>query len=881
MRRISRRLRHLFFRQRVQAEMAEEMRFHLEQRAADYAAGGLPDSEARAAARQRFGNLTGIEERAWDAHGWRWLERLATDLRLAGRQLVRAPAFALLAVVTLGLGIGVNTTMFNMLKTILLKELPYPDSAQLDRIYRALPQGGEGNFSTGDFLDLQRAADGYGQVSALLRANASLSEPGQPAEMAAAVRVSANFFSLLGVQPPLGRDFRAGEDRPGGDRIVILSDRTWRRRFAGSPEVIGRTIRVDGESHQIVGVLPESFNDWRHLGWVDLFRPLALDPGPSADRTPANIRLLGRRSATRSRAEADGFLAGFGARLAAEFPAAHAGSAWRTIPLERAINGKGNAAVLMMLIALSGFVLLIACSNLANFLLARTMGRARELAVRSALGASPLQLLRPLIAESLLLSLVGGAFALLVAHWAARWLALRSIGENGEGVAVTVDWPVFGWALGASLVTALAFAIAPALFALRLDLNDTLKSGGRGATAGRGHRRFRQALVIGQFALAMVLLAGAGLFIRGLHDLNNRRSGWESDQLITATYSLPAPRYAGAGELRALHQRALERLQSLPGVASASASAYNPFFNWSDARKFLVEGRERPVAGREPAALVNAVTPRYFETVGTTLLAGRVFSERDAQDTPRVFIINQTMARHLFEGKNPVGRRLVHIQQGSEPVGEIVGVVADVQSVLPDPNPVTFQVYLPMAQEPRREVELAVRSASALPSDLVGSVRAAMTELDPDLPLRRLGPAAATINYANYQLAVLRDILISFAVLGLGLACLGIYGVIARLVAQRTGELAIRLVLGATVADISRLVLASGVRQAVAGSALGLLGALGIARIIAASFPGMRIDSPTIFLGTTLLLVAIALLACWLPARRAGRIDATLALRAD
>jgi predicted permease len=440
---------------------------------------------------------------------------------------------------------------------------------------------------------------------------------------------------------------------------------------------------------------------------------------------------------------------------------------------------------------------------------------------------------------------------------------------------------VLCWALGASLVTALAFAIAPALFALRLDLNDTLKSGGRGATAGRGHRRFRQALVVGQFALAMVLLAGAGLFIRGLHDLNNRRSGWESDQLVTATYSLPAVSYPEADEIWAFHRRAVERLQSLAGVTSASVSAYNPFFNWSDARKFLVEGRDRPLAGREPAALVNAVTPRYFETVGTSLLAGRTFNERDGQATPRVFIINQTMARHLFEEQDPVGRRLVQIKDGSEPAGEIVGVVADVQSVLPDPNPVTFQVYLPMAQEPRREVELAVRAAGAVPSSLVGSIRAAMTELDPDLPLRRLQPAAATISQANYQLAVLRDMLVSFGVLGLGLACLGIYGVVARLVAQRTGELAIRLALGATVADINRLVLASGVRQAVAGSALGLLGALGIARIIAAALPGMRINSPAIFLGTTVLLVAIALLACWLPARRAGRIDATVVLRGD
>jgi predicted permease len=363
--------------------------------------------------------------------------------------------------------------------------------------------------------------------------------------------------------------------------------------------------------------------------------------------------------------------------------------------------------------------------------------------------------------------------------------------------------------------------------------------------------------------------------------LNDRRSGWESDRLVTGSYLLPAATYAGAREIAAFHRRALERLQALPGVASASVAAFTPFFNWGDSRRFVVEGRERPEPGREPAALVNAVTPRHFETVGTRVLAGRAFAARDSQGAARVYIVNRTMARSLFGEGAAVGRRIAQVDGGALDWGEIVGVVADVQPVVPDPSPIAFQVYLPMAQEPRRHGELAVLAAGATPSALVAGVRAVMTELDPDLPVRRLQPADARIVRANYQLGVFRDMLGIFALLGLGLASLGIYGVIARTMAQRTGEFAVRLALGARVADLTRLVLASGVTQALAGSALGLLGALVVFRLIAAAFRGIRTDDPGILLGATLLLVALALLACWLPARRAGRIDPTHMLRAE
>jgi putative ABC transport system permease protein len=880
-RRVVHRLRNLLFRARAEAEMAEEMRFHLEQRAAACAQEGMSPAEARCEAQRRFGNLASIQERARDAYGWGWLERLLKDLRLALRQLARSPGFALLAIVTLGLGVGANTAMFNVTRDIMMKPLPYADLVRLDRIYRSTPQHPRGAFSPADFLDLRRAAAGYAEVAAYSTEDASLSEPGRPAQMAAAARVTSDFFSLLGVVLQLGRDFRAGEDLPGSDRVVILSERTWRRRFDSRRDVVGRTIRIDGEPHQIVGVLPDSFNDWRHLGWVDLFRPLALGAQARADRRGARLELIGRRSPNRTRGEAGEQLAGLSERLAAEFPATNAASTWRAVPLNETFLGRDAFPAFGMLIGLSGFVLLIACSNLANFLLARAMIRARELAVRCALGASRAQLLRPLAAEALVLALAGGVAAIVVALWTTDWLSALSTGDNGDRVRFSLDWPVFGWAFAGSLVTAVAFAVAPALFAMRLDPGDSLKTGTRGSVGGRGHRRFRQALIVGQFALAMVLLAGAGLFIRGLYDLNARRSGWESRDVVAGTYLLPAATYPGPDEIAAFQRRALERLEALPGVESVSLASFPPFFDWTDSRRFVVEGRQQPERGHEPAALVNAITPRYLETFGTSVLAGRAFDQRDERSAPRVFIVNQTMARHLFGDENAVGQRLA--LGNAEPLqwGEIVGVVADVKPAVSDASPIVFQVYVPMAQEPQRRNELAVRASGVAPSALVDGIRATMTALDPDLPVRRLLPADDRIVRANYQLGVFRDMLVYFALLGLGLASLGISGVIARTTAQRTGEFAIRLALGARVGDVTRLVLASGVAQALAGAGLGLVGALGVSRLIAAAFPGIRTDSPGVLLGTTLLLVAVALVACWLPARRASRIDAVLALRAE
>jgi predicted permease len=871
----------LFRRGKAEAALDAEIQFHLDQLIAQFRAEGMTEREARLAAQREFGNAGIYREEIRDT--WRppQFSDLWRTFRFALRSFRRSPGFALLAIITLALGIGGNTMMFSAFTSIVQKPLPYPGQDALQRFYRATPQGQSGDFSPADFRDLQGGAANYGEVAAYTPSDCSLSEPGQPAEMVSGIRCTSNLLRVLGVLPQLGRNFLPQEDLPGNDRVVIISDRCWQKRFGGRDDIIGRTLRVDGQPHEIVGVLPAPFNDWRHLGWVDFFRPLGFDKNKMTNRRETILRVIGRRSGWLSPAQADALIANFGAHLAKDFPEVNAGSSWRTVSLASTTHGRSAPAMLKMCIGLSAFVLLIACSNLANFLLARTITRSREFAIRSALGASRGQLLRPLVAETFLLTFAGAALAMLVARWGADWLSYRSMGEDGERVVLIFSWTVFAWALGASLFTAIAFGMAPALFALRLNVNETLKSGGRGTTGGLAHRRFRQFLIVGQFALAMVLLAGAAVFIRGLDELNHRRAGWQSKDLITGTIVLPAASYPGDEQVTNFHRLMLERLQAMPEVASASVSTFTPFFDWPDIRKYIVQGRAVPQPGHEPAAAVDTVSSRYFETVGTRILAGRSFDGRDTATSPKVIVISQATAQSLFGNESALGKRLAQI--GSDPLewAEIIGIAADVKSVSPATPPVKLQVYEPMAQHPVRYNEIMVRTAKSAPAGAVNDIRTAITALDPDLPVRDLQTADSTIDRANYQIAILRDILALFAVLGLGLASVGIYGVIARTMGQRTNEFAIRFALGAHARDISRLVLASGVKLALLGSTIGLIGAFAVTHILAAGNSGMQLNTTSSMLGTTVLLVGVALLACWLPARRAGRINPIDALRAE
>jgi putative ABC transport system permease protein len=803
------------------------------------------------------------------------------DLRLALKSLRRSAGFSFVAVVTMALGIGANTAMFSLLNGYIFQPVPYAGEERIDRLYRATPTERSGGVSPADWLDLREAAPAYGEIAAYAVADMSLSEPGRPAEPMEGMRTTVNLFDLLGTRPRLGRGFRPEEETHGNHRVLVLSDRYWHKRFGGDPAVVGKRVRVDGEPHEIIGVLPPKFSDWRHLEWVDAFRPLGLAPEEAANREVTTLRLIGRRGDGVSPAQASAFVEELGRRAQKEHPAVHAGTTWRRVAIADSFLPGNGQVMISMLVCLSALVLLIGCSNLANLLLARTIARAREFALRAALGASRFQVLRPLVVETLLLAFAGGAGALVVARWTYDWIAVASAGDNGVGVELGIDWHVLAWAFGACLLAALAFGVAPAVFVRRLDLNSTLKSATRGSTADRRQQRFRNLLIVGQFALAMVLLAGAALFVRGLHELNNRREGWESAHLVTGSVVLPQTTYESLDEVVGFQRQAVQRLSEIPGVEAAAVTHSLPFFGSGETSRLAVEGQPPAEPGREPAAQVNGVGPGYFTTLGTRLLAGRAFTDRDTLASPRVFVVNESMARALFGSSDPLGRRVARIGTGAPQWGEIVGVVADVESVSANPSEVDFQLYEAAAQTPRRTFEIAVRTAGVPPGTVVESVRDAMMALDADLPVRKLQPADATILRANYQLGVLRTLLSALATLGLGLAILGTYGVIARSTAQRRGEFGIRLALGATARDILSLVLASGARLALLGSAIGLLGAIGISRLFAAAFPGIQAQSVGVLAGVTLLLLAIAQLACYLPARSAARLSPSQTLRSE
>ena len=887
---MKRSLRSWLWRVPIDQEVDEEIAVHLELLTRDFMARGLDAKAAHEMALAQLGDVRRFRQtciaigrkRERDMRLTEQLRELGNDVRYAIRRLKHSPGFTLIAVITLALGIGANTSAFSIINAVLLRPLPYPDTGHLDRIFRVTAQDSRGSVSTADYLDLQAAMPGYGDIAAYGVSEVSLAEPGKPAETAVGVRITAGFFSTLGTAPQLGRDFRPDEEIAGNHRVLILGHRFWQVHFGGEPSIVGRTVRVDGDAHEIVGVLPDDVSDWRHLGPFDVFRPLALSEEERRDRHSTWLRLVGRRSSAVTRTQAEEVIANFGQRLVADHPDVHAGTVWRTRPIIETVIPDNAPGVLFMLIGLSGVVLLIACSNLANLLLARTIARAREFAVRSALGASRIRVLRPLVAESLVLALAGCIGAIYVALWTNDWLNGFSARSGGDPLIFALNWRVLAWGFVAGLFTALAFGLAPAVFALRLDPNTTLRSGSRGNTGGRGHQRFRHALIVGQFAFAMILLGGAALFTRGLYDLNNRQYGWQSDPLLTGGVVLPTATYSNTTAMTNFQRLALERLSALPGAGSVSISYAMPFFGLTEPRRYLVAGLATPEPGHEPVAVINGISPRYFETVGTRVLSGRSFDDRDTLASPKVFIINQAMARGLFGTESPLGSRIA--QAGGKTVewGEIVGVVGDIQSVVPDRIAVSYQLYQPWAQEPRRVSEIAVRTAGIAPATLADSVRITMATLDPDLPMRRLQPAEATIAGAKRYAVIIGSLLAFLAVLGLGLACLGIYGVISRAVAQRTGEFGIRFALGAQAKDIIRLVLASGSRLALIGVVLGLVGAVGVSRMIAAGWPGLQTSSVPVLAAVTLLLIAIALLACYVPARAsASRTSPTEALRAE
>ena len=800
------------------------------------------------------------------------------DLRFAFRQLAKTPGFTVIALITLALGIGLNAAMFNIVNSIVLQPLRFPDPDNLFRLERVNAQLQPGGHRTAHFVAIARESQDFAQVACSRPWSFTLSEKNRPAEVLAALRASADYFSVLGLRMEMGRDFLPTEDVPGRDQVIILSHAFWLSHFSGDPKIVGKTVRIDGQPNEIIGVAPALANDPRTLSTAEIYRPLALTAEELKGREDHAFDIIGRYRPGITAAQAATRFSAIAASLAESDPKEYQGQNLREVSLVPVLQGTGQQIV-FMLIGLSGFVLLNACANLANLLLARAIARAREFAIRGALGASRAQLIRPLIAECGLLAGAGGGLGVLVSIWTNDWMA-KQFRASGAEINFPLDWRLLLFAFGASLLTGLLFGVVPAWVTSRVHVNDALKSGTRGSTGDRSQNRFRQVLIAGQFALALVLLSGAVLFVRGLDQFLRRDAGWNPAPLLRGILSRPSSRYPDTEHMERFYERVQERVSALPGVAAVTISHEVPAFYFPSGRRFVVQGQTPPAPGNEPGAPINGVTPGYFNTVGTRLIHGRDFTLADRSDSPRVIIINETMARTLFPGKDAVGQHLANFDEQPLVWMEVVGVAQDVRFLNFGNNSSPFQAYIPQSQAVWSYVILIVR-ASAPPSTLIESIRRAVGELDPDMAVKELTTVPDYIQRNMQQMSAINHLIVGFAFLGLFLAALGIYGVIARIVAQRTNEIGIRMALGAQVGQIARLILGAGMRMVFIGTALGLLGAVGLARFLGSAMPGLSSNSVVAIAGATAVLIAVALLACWLPARRATKVDPMVALRAE
>jgi predicted permease len=800
-------------------------------------------------------------------------------MKHALRTLLKTPGFTLVATLTLALGIGLNTSMFSLMNLLVLKPLPYPENDHLVRIYRTNPQNPKAGHSVSDYLELGHELAGSAQLACFRQWGYTMTPEGRAPVNLNSIRVSANFLPTLGLKPLHGRWFTPEEDQPG-NHVVILGYNAWQAHFGGDPGVVGTSVRIDGEATTIVGIMPADFDSVFLWGPTDSLRPMGFTALEKRQSGEMDLTFIARRPAGVTLDQFNAQLATIARNLAEIRPKNRSEDGLHAVSLESTARTTATTTVAWMMVALAAFVLLIACANLANLQLARAIARSHEFAIRAALGASRRQLLRPQLAESLLVSLAGGFLGVVIAVWTNDWLSSRLSASGIFRLTLELDWRVLTFAFVLSCVTGLVFGIVPAWRVSRVRVNDTLKTGTRGSTGDRAQNRLQQGLIVSQFACALILLAGAAGFIRAADQLVNVNPGWDKDKLLQSVLNLPPTKYATPDESYRFYTRLMERLRALPGAQDATVAWTLPVFQYLTTRSIAIEGRPPAEAGHEPIAYVNAIAPSYFSTLGIKLQSGRNFTDADALNSPSVAIINESLAHALFPGENPIGQRIGSPDPKAHNWCEIVGVAPDVGlAVGGAPSVSKFLLMRPLAQDTWNYVTVAVRSDQ--PAALAGPMRQAIASLDPDLVPQQFGRIDEVTRIVTGFSSMFSTILVCFALLGLFLAALGIYGVVARIVVRRTPEIGVRIALGAQSRDIVGMILLSGLRMALLGTVIGLAGALGLGWLVSRLTSNSNPPEPALFLVVTLILTAVGLAACWLPARRAMKIDPIKALRTD
>jgi predicted permease len=863
----------------VAADVDDELRFHLEMRERDFLAAGLSPAAAREEALARFGDPDEVARWLRD-HDTRKLRRsrrtqamsdLLQDVRYGLRRLWKSPGFTLAVVLVLALGIGATTAIFSVIDAALLRPLPYPEPERLVMVRGP----GQIPLSFPQYLDWKRDTDAFADFGAYWKTTYVLTGAGEP-ELLQVGRMSASVPRLLGVVPRVGRLFAPAEDLPGSERVVILSEALWRRRFGGDPRILGRPLTLGEEPYTVIGIIPQGRRSTLPTALaaaqdLDLWMNLRLNE-KSAPRDLNFLDLLGQLQPGLDLAQAEERTASFARGLK---EAVGTDQDVELVPLERLVIGNARP----LLIALAGavaMVLLIACTNVANLLLARAAVRRREIAIRAALGAARGRLVRQLLAESLLLALLGGAAGVLVA-WAGV-VSLRAVGPGSVPrlAETTVDARILGFALVLSLCTGLLFGLLPALRASRADLGEVMKEGARGTAGGPARERLRGTLIVAEVALSFALLIGAGLLLRSLEQLLAVDKGFDAERVLSSYLLLPYTRYPEGHQQTAFFREVRERAQALPGVQAAALVSDIPLAGGTNGG-VGIEGREYP-PGKEPFAEKRIASPGYFEVLRIPVLAGRVFNERDIAGAPAVVVVNQTFAQRYFPGESPLGKR-VDFRWDTHGMQEIVGVVGDVREQALQ-QPAAPAIYIPLAQRPAEWAYLLVRTTGD-PHGIVPSLRRVVAALDRNLPVaevRTLEDVVAA-GLADRRLAM--SLFGVFSVLSLVLAALGLYAVISYMVVQRRQEIGIRMALGARAAQVMRPVLTQGLTLITAGVIAGALAALWLGRFLAGLVFGVGTTDPLTYGGVALLLALTALVASTIPALRAAHLDPASVLRSE
>ena len=800
---------------------------------------------------------------------------LIKDVRYGVRSLWKRPGFTAIAVITLALGIGANTAIFSVVNAVLLKPLPFNEPERLVWVWDTQPQLATTPTSLPDFLGWKQQNQSFDHLAAFQSGKMFLDAGDGITTDTQLGLVTPELFSVFHVNPILGRTFTSEETLPGRFRVAVLSHSIWQSRFGSDPNVSGRTIQLNGAAYTIIGVMQPGFS---YPDRAELWRPLPIDPA-NLDPGPHYLKVIGRLKPGVALAQAQADMSTIAARLSQQNREKNAGHGVKLERLANVVIGDIGLALYVLLGAV-GFVLLIACANLANLMLARVGAQQKEIAVRTALGASRLRIVRQLLIESIILAIGGGVIGLLLAIWAVSWVVSLSADTIPRVQEISVDPRVAGFTLLVSVITGVLFGLAPALQVSRPDLTDALKESGR-TTAGLRKNRLRSALVISEVALSLVLLVGAGLMIRSFAKLNQVDPGFKPAQVLTMGVALLRARYPADEQVAQTYSQILERTTAVPGVVSAGAISDLPLTGSNTSDSFTIEGRPPIAKEAEPSTEYHVVTPRYFESMGIPLLSGRDVAHTDTRQSPNVVVINEVFARRHFAGENPLGHRLRLQGQERDPL-LIIGVVGNVRQLGLDEQ-LTPEVYVPLLQDPlsttyQRSMTIVARTKSD-PGAIAGPLRAAVASVDKSLPVYALKAMTEHLHESLARRRFNLILLTVFSGVALALAAVGIYGVISYGVTQRTHEMGIRMALGAKPRDVVQLVVRQAMVLALGGVGIGLLAAWALTRLMKSLLFNVGATDPLTFVAIAALMSLIALLACLIPARRATKVDPLVALR--